>query len=408
MAIYKVNRPDPATGEPRWSGLWRAEVTLPDGRRLTRNHKRKGVLEKWVRSQRTAMDEGRWRDPRDAAMTVTEWHPRWWATRAAKARKTRERNEQVWRLHVEPRWGATPLHAITRTEVTGWAAGLVAGGAGVRTAQQAVGLLSMVLQSAMDEDPPVLAGRNPCRGVLAELPPAPIGPVRFFTREQAAAFWAALPEPYATLVEFGTVTGLRWGELAGLPDTCVDELHGLVHVQYVREDDGSVREHPKTRGKSRRAVPIPRHLRPRVYAAARDLSHPVVTVKGRPRGRAVFVDAAGEPLELDRFRSVWDAGLRAARLCTSCPAGCRDAGHRIPVGLTPGHMRHTAASWLVQDGVDLMRVQALLGHESYATSLRYAHLAPDAHEVVLAVWDRAHPTHSPPAAGGEGAAEVPR
>jgi hypothetical protein len=39
-------------------------------------------------------------------------------------------------------------------------------------------------------------------------------------------------------------------------------------------------------------------------------------------------------------------------------------------------MRRTAASWLVQDGVPLYDVQALLGHEDYGTTQRYAHLAP--------------------------------
>jgi len=51
-------------------------------------------------------------------------------------------------------------------------------------------------------------------------------------------------------------------------------------------------------------------------------------------------------------------------------------------------MRHTAASWLVMDGVDLYRVQALLGHESFATTQRYAHLAPEAHDKVRESWRR--------------------
>jgi integrase len=47
-------------------------------------------------------------------------------------------------------------------------------------------------------------------------------------------------------------------------------------------------------------------------------------------------------------------------------------------------MRRTAASWLAQDGVPLYDVQALLGHESFAATMRYAHLAPDAHSKVIA------------------------
>jgi site-specific recombinase XerD len=42
----------------------------------------------------------------------------------------------------------------------------------------------------------------------------------------------------------------------------------------------------------------------------------------------------------------------------------------------------------VQDGVPLYDVQELLGHEDYATTQRYAHLAPDAHGKVIESWNR--------------------
>jgi hypothetical protein len=42
----------------------------------------------------------------------------------------------------------------------------------------------------------------------------------------------------------------------------------------------------------------------------------------------------------------------------------------------------------VQDGVPLYDVQALLGDEDYATTQRYAHLAPGAHDKVLESWAR--------------------
>lgn len=40
------------------------------------------------------------------------------------------------------------------------------------------------------------------------------------------------------------------------------------------------------------------------------------------------------------------------------------------------------------DGVPLYDVQALLGHESFRTTERYAHLAPGTHDRVLESWAR--------------------
>jgi integrase len=40
-------------------------------------------------------------------------------------------------------------------------------------------------------------------------------------------------------------------------------------------------------------------------------------------------------------------------------------------------LRHTAASWMVQQGVDLYGVGQLLGHKTPRMTQRYAHLSPD-------------------------------
>lgn len=49
---------------------------------------------------------------------------------------------------------------------------------------------------------------------------------------------------------------------------------------------------------------------------------------------------------------------------------------RLPDSISLHSLRHTYASWLVIAGVDLYRVQRLLGHRSIETTMRYAHLAP--------------------------------
>ena len=151
----------------------------------------------------------------------------------------------------------------------------------------------------------------------------------------------------------------------------MDWLRGRIQVIDVMTRNG-LRHWPKSK-KSHRVVPVPAHI----------MEAMSVLMKGRPRDALVFTAPEGGPVDDGNFRDrVWYPAVEAAGI------------RRFP----PRIMRHTAASWLVIDGVPLYDVQALLGHESYRTTERYAHLAPDAHDKVMQSWARRHDasvTHGP-------------
>jgi integrase len=231
---------------------------------------------------------------------------------------------------------------------------------GPETIAAAVHLMSRLYTMAMREAPPIVTA-NPFAAL--ELPAIQPHAIDFFEHGEAEALFDAVEElsgkAARTLIELGMWVGLRPGELYGLHGHRVNWLRGTVEVIDVMTRNGP-RQWPK-RKKSHRVVPVPGFVMDGMSACMTD----------RARDALVFTAPEGGPINDANLRTrIWYPGIAAA--------GIRP--------LPPKYMRHTAASWLVQDGVPLYDVQALLGHESFQTTERYAHLAPDAHDRVLKSW----------------------
>lgn len=365
------------------SGSWQATVRMPSGKRVTKTARLKGVVERWARDLESQIEAGDVRDPRAGRIRVREWFERWSAARsAAVAGPTAAKTESLWRTHCEPRWGDWPMQAIARIDAQAWVGELVetrrARHAGrpaeefedpdevpllsASTVHAAVHVMSGLFKAAMREHPPLVVV-NPFAEL--DLPSLDASAVEFYEREEAARLYEAVERlsgpGWRTLVELGMIVGLRPGEIYGLHGHRVDWMRGQVRVVEVATRQG-IRRYPKSM-KSNRTVPVPAHV----------LEGMSRLMQGRPRDSLVFTSPGGGPVDDSRFRErVWVPAVEAA--------GVR----RFP----PRIMRHTAASWLVQDGVPLYDVQALLGHESFRTTQRYAHLAPDAHDRVRAAWER--------------------
>ncbi|MEV5001999.1 tyrosine-type recombinase/integrase [Nocardioides sp. LML1-1-1.1] len=392
------------------SGRWRATVVtpikLPSGRRkrITNSDPLKSVVAEWARRQEAAIAAGTWIDPTDADTTLGEYRERWRKTKIADAVSI-DKTDSHWRTHIEPVWAGHPLGLITRPDLKAWVKTMateqcrrcygkpgvdrhgmlrthttklagaallkaqrtgepttrrcsgsgIEAGLGAWTIQGIVAHVSGLLTAAVDDG---FIPVNPA--VRLDLPPARPKPPFFWHDAEIDKIVDELQDGHQLAVDYNMLVGLRPGELFGLLIDYVDLNIWQINVHGVATRNGW-RPYAKSQ-KSHRAAPIPRRLRERFAEHC----------AGLVPGDLVFPAPGG---------GVWNDRNFATRVFT--PALER-AGVRAG---TPYDMRHTAASRLVQRGVDLKRVQELLGHEKYSTTLRYAHLRPGAFDEILNAWD---------------------
>jgi integrase/recombinase XerD len=122
-----------------------------------------------------------------------------------------------------------------------------------------------------------------------------------------------------------------------------------------------------------------------------------IRIKGKgDRERTVFIANPGLQGQLARLAEARAHGpmfhnRRRARLS---PQAFRLRLHRLAAAkgiearITPHRLRHTAATLLIEDGVDIRFVQKLLGHASIATTQIYTHVDP---QRLKAVHKQFHP-----------------
>lgn len=344
-----------AWARKRPNGRYQGIATHPNGSKRTQTFPLKRQAIAWAEEQEALWRRDRNHDPRAGDMHVADWVTKWRAARVVE-RNTAAKNESHLRNHILPKWGTWPLNSIDRLDVGAWVKEMEKAGVGPATIEASVRLLSSVLHGAME------VGRIPSNPAARQrVPKPPTSAPRYFSRGDAAQLLAAIPEPqWRTACDLDLHVGLRIGELLGLQAGAVDWSRAELHVRGVITRHGW-RGYAKSK-RSHRAVPIPRRL----------LDDLAPYVLGKATGDPVFPAPRGGFMSDVNFRNrVWDPAIARTDLSRE----------------TPHTMRHTAASWLVMAGVDLYRVQALLGHESFATTQRYAHLAPDASDAIRAAWD---------------------
>jgi integrase len=370
------------------SGLHQYTVWLPSGKRITKTHKLKSVVKAWATEQEALVNKGHKLNPRAGRMTLPEWHETWMAARVVED-ETRRNDDGCWRNHIEPQWREWRIGDVGRIDVQSWVRTMQQGGVGAHMIRMAYNLLAGMLgDAALEGIIPV----SPCQGI--DLPATPPKPPAWFTRGEVDALVAELPAGHAAMTELMVYTGLRWGEAAavvgaGRDDEVgnpVDWLRGRILIRGTVTQKGRWKSYPKNSA-SRGEVPVPRWVL--------DLLAPLLT--DRARDAFVFVTRRRSPgkdepglLSGANWRVVWYQAIDAANLKIAYENRGKPKKDRMdPVPRHDPHdCRHTAASWLVQDGVPLYDVKALLRHASIQTTQRYSHLRTDAHDRIEDTWSK--------------------
>lgn len=349
------------------SKKWQATVRLPNGKKTTRTDPLRKVVADWARDEENRIARGQWRDSRVQRVTYDEWRKKWLKARVVEPETLRS-DKSVLANHLDPQWAGWMLPAIGRIDVQAWVQKMDQDGVGAQQIRRAYNTLSTMLGAAVLEG---ILDDTPCRKV--DLPATPVKAPAWFTRDQLDRVEAKLPtrSPYLAAVELMAYCGLRWGEMAGLRVGDVHFLRQRIEIVGCRTQAGAWKPYPKT-STSRGEVPVPPHVL--------KLLAPIVA--DRPADEPLFHSwRQSKPWSGANWRKVWTKAIEDANASTK-------PGQDPVPDYTPHTLRHTAASWLVQDGVPLFDVQKLLRHESFQTTLRYAHLAPGQHVAVEDSWSR--------------------
>lgn len=245
--------------------------------------------------------------------------------------------EGYMRKHIVPRWGRTRLTDIDGRAVAHWLKAKRDEGLAPATVEK----LRMILSRSF-----VLGKRwgvagcetNPAQAV--ERKPVDNARERYLTAEEAQRLREAASRSRNPLlrpiVDLLMLTGARVGELlaARWEEVDLERRSWLI---------------PKSKTGRARRVPLSQ--------AALDVIAAIPRIDGCPWMLAN--PETGRP-----FVSIKN-GWQAARAAAGLP------------GLRVHDLRHSAASFMVNSGVDLFAVGKVLGHASYQSTQRYAHLASD-------------------------------
>lgn len=275
--------------------------------------------------------------------TFAEFVPEWFEDYVVPNNKPSEQKAKKYALSasVVPFFGRMTISEIGARHVEQYKAALLREGLSRKTINNRLTVLRKCLHTAYDWLD--LVGAPP-KIVWLKCPPPR---TNYLAAEECGLLLLHSSGTIREMILAALRTGMRQGELKGLQWTSIDWLNRSVAVRHSRSDYTKSLGSPK--GNRERHIPLDIDL------------CEVLSARKRAEGY-VFLDSNGQPFTHMKVSKA------LAEICHR--AGLRKVGWHT--------LRHTFASHLAMNGTPLHIVQALLGHSSITTTMRYAHVAPSA------------------------------
>lgn len=277
-------------------------------------------------------------------MSVGEFWDKHYFPEALRTKKSAKSEEKLFRNWIRPQIGNLPLTGIKKNHIDEVVLSIMKAGLSPRTAQYSVAVVSLLWNAAFSQE--LVTGENPARKVRR--PKVDNRRLRFLSREEANALLAELKAVSPDLHAEGLLAlycGLRAGEIHNLVWGDIDFKNGQI---LIRE--------PKN-GHSR-------------FAFMTDIVRKMLKFRynGQPTPETLLFPMSNGKKRTQVSRIF---GVCVERLHLN--AGVSDPRQRVVFHT----LRHTFASWLVQQGIPLHTVAELMGHRSIVMTQRYAHLSPE-------------------------------
>lgn len=308
-------------------------------------------------------------DPGAGKITWGAWFDLWHNTRIL-AEATDATYQSLAANHIYPVWEHVRLCDIETLDIAKWVSKMHKKGRSPHLIRGVLMLMKTSLNAAVNLKRLTVNNAKP-----VPYPELPKGTERYLTPDEVELITFWMSGLNALIVWTLVNTGMRFGELAGLHRSRVDLKNRRIHIveQYDQKAD-EVKPYPKTL--EARTVALPDDLVAMLVQYLETAApEPGETCGlrhmggGRCTGDLLFRGPRGGVLHSNEWgRGPWKAAQRMAGITE------RTRVHDL---------RHTTASWLLQQRLTLTEVAKVLGHSREETVKKYAHWAEDeTHEVV--------------------------